>query len=187
MCGIFGLVSDDISDGLTRAVIAQLRHRGPDASGAINISGKLCLVHLRLAIIDLSIAGAQPMEDASTGNVIVFNGEIYNFREIRKELEVAGHAFHSDSDTEVLLKGYGHWGRGVLNRVVGMFAFAVWDARAQCLFLARDRMGEKPLYYAELPRGQFAFSSELKTLLLHPGLSRTINEDALAEYFANGY
>lgn len=187
MCGIFGLVSDDISDDLTRAVFAQLRHRGPDASGEKKISGKIYLAHLRLAINDLSIAGAQPMEDAPTGNVIVLNGEVYNFHEIRKELKAVGYVFHGKSDTEVLLKGYGHWGRGVLSRLVGMFAFAVWDAREQSLFLARDRMGEKPLYYVELPRGQFAFSSELKTLLLHPELSRKINKDALAEYFANGY
>lgn len=147
-----------------------LTHRGPDDEGIEVLDGagddglSLGLVHRRLSIIDLSTAGHQPMTDVQTGNRIVYNGEIYNFREIRQELEQRGYTFAGHSDTEVILKAYGCFGIECLHRFRGMFAFAIWDARARRLFLAVDRFGIKPLYVYEAD-GRFAFSSELRTLL----------------------
>src|SRR5689334_16396917 len=158
MCGIAGLISTqpDSSDRLRRGA-EQMRHRGPD-SGGQKLIGHAGLAFRRLAIIDLSSDGDQPMTN-ETGDVwLVFNGEIYNFRALRAEL-AEKHEFHSRTDTETLIHGYEEWGiEGLLRRIDGMFAFALWDARTQELFFARDRVGKKPLYYSRWNEG-FAFAS----------------------------
>jgi asparagine synthase (glutamine-hydrolysing) len=189
MCGIYGMVGES---GEKQEKLLSVRrligHRGPDAFHHLQLDGgNVLLAHARLAILDVSEKGNQPMVDDDTGNVIVLNGEIYNFLELRKDLEARGCRFTSHSDTEVLLKGYAAWGREVLQRLTGMFAFGLWDRAKRELFIARDRMGEKPLYYAEGPGGSFAFSSELKPLLLDSRASRDINGEALAHYIAYGY
>jgi len=157
MCGIFGIVARNarIPDGVLERSTQSLAHRGPDDSGTILLRDaipepvEIGLGNRRLAILDLSPLAHQPMHDAETGNWIVYNGEIYNFHDIRKELEEAGTSFVSRSDTEVLLKAYARWGEACLARFRGMFAFAIWDARRHRLVLARDPMGIKPLYYAQ--------------------------------------
>src|SRR5713101_1133280 len=172
MCGIFGILSreGDVSrDVLTRAQNC-LAHRGPDDSGAVVVdcsaaaAYQLGFAHTRLSIIDLSPLGHQPMQDPVTGSWIVFNGEIYNFRELRTELEAAGVEFRSHSDTEVILAAYRVWGESCLLRLGGMFAFALWDAPRKRLVLARDPMGIKPLYYHQSEQ-TFIFASEVRTLL----------------------
>src|SRR6266480_3730073 len=166
MCGIFGVVAEggSVSQELVARAERSLGHRGPDDSGTVVIhSGQGCQVtfaHTRLSIIDLSPLGHQPMQDPSTGNWIVFNGEIYNFRELRAKLEEEGIRFESNSDTEVLLKAYGRWGEDCLDKLRGMFAFAIWDAQRHRLLLVRDPMGIKPLYYCT-SRQYFLFGSEL--------------------------
>jgi asparagine synthase (glutamine-hydrolysing) len=172
MCGIFGIIGHHarIPEGLLERGTASLAHRGPDDSGTIVLrdgdqgSTEIGLGNRRLAILDLSPLAHQPMHDAETGNWIVYNGEIYNFREVRRELEQSGASFISHSDTEVLLKAYARWGPKCLGKFRGMFAFAVWDAKAQQLFLARDPMGIKPLYYAQ-SGSFFIFASEVRSLL----------------------
>lgn len=158
-----------------------IAHRGPDGSGAFE-DGPVALGHKRLAIIDLTDAAAQPMRNEDGNLRLVFNGEIYNFQELRKELEAAGHSFASHSDAEVILHGYEEWGESCLTRLNGMFAFALWDAQARSLFLARDRYGIKPLYYAFLG-GQFVFGSEQKALRAHPSFKAELDHAALYEYF----
>jgi asparagine synthase (glutamine-hydrolysing) len=146
----------------------------------------VALVHTRLAIIDTSDAAAQPMHD-ETGTVhVVFNGEIYNFRELRAELAGAGYRFSNRSDTEVIVNGYRHWGTGVFSRLVGMFAIAIWDSRRRRLVLARDRFGEKPLYYMERPDA-LLFGSEIKAILTWPGVPRTAELSALHDFLSFGY
>jgi asparagine synthase (glutamine-hydrolysing) len=172
MCGIVGMVARDASvapDVLERAA-QSLAHRGPDDSGTVILREttpeplEIGLGNRRLAILDLSPLGHQPMQDPETGNWITFNGEIYNFREVRRTLEQGGVEFRSHSDTEVLLKAYGHWSERCLDELRGMFAFAIWDAKRHRLFLARDPMGIKPLYYASAGPF-FLFASEVRTLL----------------------
>ncbi len=172
MCGIFGIVARNarIPDGVLERGTQSLAHRGPDDSGTIVLRDsvpepvEIGLGNRRLAILDLSPLGHQPMHDAETGNWIVYNGEIYNFRDVRHELEQAGTNFVSHSDTEVLLKAYARWGEDSLAKFRGMFAFALWDAPRHRLFLARDPMGIKPLYYAQAG-SYFLFASEVRTLL----------------------
>ena len=155
MCGIVGILARScrVSEDLLERATKSLAHRGPDHSGTTIIREtvpqplEIGLGNRRLAILDLSPLGHQPMRDPETGNWIVYNGEIYNFREIRQELEKHGVHFTSQSDTEVLLKAYGRWSEGCLKELRGMFAFAIWDARHHRLFLARDPLGIKPLYY----------------------------------------
>src|SRR5450755_2646468 len=155
MCGIVGILArkTQISPGVLEQATRSLAHRGPDDSGTVLLketqpeSLEVGLGHRRLAILDLSPLGHQPMQDPVTGNWIVFNGEIYNFGELRKELEASGARFQSHSDTEVSLAAYRVWGERCLTRLGGMFAFAVWDAARRRLLLARDPMGIKPLYY----------------------------------------
>lgn len=172
MCGIVGAIGSEVPEKglrLERA-LASIAHRGPDGQGVWRDS-VAHLGHRRLAIIDLSQAGAQPMVDPEQGMVIVFNGEIYNYREIRAELEAKGHVFRSTSDTETLLRGYVEWGEGVLERCNGMWAFVIWDPRERRAFAARDRFGVKPFYYAH-KGGVFAFGSEPKALhILDPSLA----------------
>ncbi len=189
MCGIVGIFpkSDRISPEQSNALregIRALSHRGPDDSGCWrhDQTGVL-LGHTRLSILDLSPAGNQPMISHSNRYVIVFNGEIYNFRTIRKELEALGQTrWNGHADTEVLLSAIEHWGvEGALKRAVGMFAFALWDQETHSLYIARDRFGEKPLYYG-FSQGGLIFASELKALKKFPDFSRELDRDALALY-----
>ncbi len=167
---------------------ATLAHRGPDGSGVwVDAAGCLALGQRRLAVIDLSPQGAQPMVSACGGHVIAYNGEIYNHREIRVELESLGHAFRGHSDTEVLLAAIAQWGvEEAVKRCVGMFAFAAWDAAARELHLVRDRLGIKPLY-AGFAGDDLVFGSELKALTAHPGFDTALDPNALALYFRHNY
>jgi len=165
----------------------RLAHRGPDDFGMfLNDSAGVALAHHRLSIIDLSSNGRQPMSTRDGRWTITFNGEIYNHGELRRELEQLGCTFSSTSDTEVLLYGYRAWGEQVLNRLVGMFAFGIWDAHERTLFLARDRVGKKPLVYFR-QGNVLAFASELKALLAVPGCEPVLNPDAVDAYLALGY
>lgn len=166
MCGIAGIVTRDGSppnEGILRRMSESIAHRGPDGAGAWSAPG-IGLAHRRLAIIDLSPSAAQPMHDASGKLTIVFNGEIYNYLELRRELEAKGVAFRTHSDTEVILEAYRAWGSDAFARLRGMFALAIWDAAARRLILARDKVGKKPLFYATTPDGHLAFASEIKAL-----------------------
>ncbi len=189
MCGIAGWF--DLSGErppqtrLVEAMTNAIAHRGPDGDG-FHFSPGVGLGHRRLAIIDLN-TGAQPMYNASRSVCIVFNGEIYNYRELRSELEARGRRFSTSSDTEVVIQSWEEWQEKGLERLRGMFALALYDQKAGTLFLARDRLGEKPLYYAELNDGSLIFGSELKALLVHPALRREIDPCAVEEYFALGY
>jgi asparagine synthase (glutamine-hydrolysing) len=188
MCGIVGIASQHsiAARAWLAAGSARLRHRGPDDSGEWwSSDGHAGLAHRRLAIVDLTPAGHQPMlrEPALS---IVFNGEIYNFQDLKSELTAAGHTFVSDSDTEVILAAYATWGTACLARLNGMFAFALYDAQRRQLFLARDRAGEKPLFYA-LAGGTIRFASELKALLADETLPRRVDAEALDCYLADGF
>src|SRR5579863_9958909 len=193
MCGIFGIVTDNArvpADVLERATNS-LAHRGPDDRGTVifrdssSEAVEIGLGNRRLAILDLSPLGHQPMNDPSTGNWIVYNGEVYNFREVRAKLEQLGLHFSSGSDTEVILKAYSQWGEKCLDEFRGMFAFAIWDARRHRLFVARDPMGIKPLYYAEAGP-YFLFASEVRTLLGTGLLPRAIDQAGLVNYLTFG-
>ncbi len=191
MCGIAGFVrpaggrdADDATATLGR-MSATLRHRGPDDSG-VWTDGTAGLAHQRLAIIDLSPAGHQPMASEDGRVHIVFNGEIYNFLELRRELEEQGFAFRSRSDTEVIVQGYRRWGADVFSRLRGMFAIAIWDTAERRLILARDRVGKKPLYYA-LHDGCLVFGSEIKAILAFPGIPRRPNLEAIHHYLTLQY
>jgi len=170
---------------LIRRMTDALTHRGPDESGQ-HIEPGVALGHRRLSIIDLA-SGQQPLFNDDRSAAIVFNGEVYNFATLRPELEQLGYRFQTHSDTEVILRAWEAWGAGCVQRLRGMFAFAIWDAKRRQLFLARDRLGIKPLYYALLPNGHFVFGSELKALLPHPQLPRERDARAIEEYFAYGY
>jgi len=188
MCGIGGFSCFDRdlggSDVLTR-MADQMVHRGPDAAGVFR-EGAIGLCHRRLSIIDLSSAANQPMISSDGRLVMVFNGEIYNFQALKRELEAAGHGFATQSDSEVLLAAYAHWGVSCLDRLNGMFAFAIWDRRAETLFIARDRLGKKPLYYTQLG-GDIAFASELKALMPVPGFDKTLRPESVRDFFAYQY
>jgi len=166
MCGLFGALSfsgQSVDTGIANAMSEKVARRGPDDQGEW-FDGPVMLGHRRLAIIDLSPQGHQPMHDVSEQYTIVFNGTIYNYPELREQLIADGYAFHSHSDTEVILNAYAHWGEACTEKLHGMFAFAIWDKSAQSLFLARDRMGIKPLYYARTSEG-FYFASNPQALL----------------------
>jgi asparagine synthase (glutamine-hydrolysing) len=183
MCGITGMLhlsSAPASEAAVRAMMAAIAHRGPDGEGVF-IDGPCGLGHRRLAIIDLSDAARQPMADASGRFTMVYNGEIYNFAELRIELERAGRRFRSKSDAEVLVNAWAEWGADALDRLNGMFAFAIWDARERTLTLARDRYGVKPLYYA-IARNQLLFGSEAKALLAHGDCAASLDREGLLEY-----
>ena len=189
MCGIAGFIdfnshNIDRARERAKAMTDAIPHRGPDADG-FYVDGKVALGHRRLSIIDLS-GGHQPMGAANAQIQIAFNGEIYNFQALRKELEHKGHGFVTRSDTEVILQAYLEWGEDCLSKLNGMFAFALWDARSQTLLLARDRVGEKPLYWTR--QGQrLAFASELKALRAGGGCPDEIDTEALDAYFTLGY
>lgn len=189
MCGIIGIVSQLLigNRGWLVAGRDAMAHRGPDDAGEWwSADGCVGLGHRRLAIIDLSPGGHQPMHDAADELTIVFNGEIYNFSDLRHELAAKGYAFRSNSDTEVILATYREWGTDCLSRLNGMFAFAIYDARQRKLFVARDRAGEKPLFYA-LSNGVLRFASELKGLMADPTMPHRIDAEALDCYLAMGF
>ncbi|MDE2196486.1 MAG: amidotransferase 1, exosortase A system-associated, partial [Gammaproteobacteria bacterium] len=189
MCGIAGIVlshkENRVDEGILLAMRDVQSHRGPDQSGLYMTRGA-GLAHRRLSIIDLA-HGRQPMVDEAAGLALIYNGELYNFQALRKELQQQGLAFASHCDTEVLLRAWQRWGESCLPRLRGMFAFAVWDARAQRMHLARDHLGVKPLYYGLTRGGDLVFASELKGLLAHPGVARDIDPRSLEEYLALGY
>jgi asparagine synthase (glutamine-hydrolysing) len=193
MCGIFGIVTRTgrLSQDVLLRAGRSLAHRGPDDSGMVVIDcnsaepDQVGFAHTRLSIIDLSPLGHQPMQERATGNWIIFNGEIYNFRDLRKELEQAGNGFQTQSDTEVILTAYRMWGEDCVARLRGMFAFAIWDAPRQRLLLARDPMGIKPLYCYQSEKG-FVFASEVRTLLQTGLVPRKVDPTGALSYLAFG-
>jgi asparagine synthase (glutamine-hydrolysing) len=189
MCGLVGIFDPQGRAPIDRLLLERMnraqRHRGPDGEG-LHAAPGIGLASTRLAIIDPA-AGAQPMFNEDASVVVVYNGAIYNFRDLQKELRARGHRFRSASDTEVLVHAWEEWGEACVGRLRGMFAFALWDARQRTLFLARDRLGIKPLHYAILPDGRLLFASELKGLLAHPDLPRRIDAFAVEDYLAYGY
>jgi asparagine synthase (glutamine-hydrolysing) len=189
MCGIAGILKTDAFDDADRSALARMNqaqfHRGPD-EGAVHVEGGVGLAHRRLAIIDVR-SGQQPLFNEDGSVVVVFNGEIYNYRSLIYELQALGHVFRTRSDTEVIVHAWEAWGVRCVERFRGMFAFALWDRGRRQLFLARDRLAVKPLYYAWLADGTFVFGSELKALLAHGGLARDLDPAGVEEYFALGY
>lgn len=188
MCGIAGFWTDgaEADRQLLRRMCARLKHRGPDAYGESR-RGRVALGHQRLSIIDLE-GGAQPMANEDGSLEVVFNGEIYNFQQLRRELAAKGHRFRTRSDTEVLLHLYEEEGEQMPERLNGMFAFAIWDESRQQMFLARDRLGKKPLYYSmQVPGMRLCFASELKPFLEIAGFAGKLNPQAVADFLAFGY
>ena len=196
MCGIAGVARLSAATNMSETDLAAtvcamtrpLAHRGPDDAGTwLDKSAGIGLGHRRLSVVDLSAAGSQPMHSADGGLVISYNGEIYNAAELRAELEARGRIFRGHSDTEVIVEGCSAWGvERCVERLIGMFAFAVWNRRTRTLTLVRDRIGIKPLYWAELPN-LLLFGSELKALRAHPGWTGEIDRDALLGYLRYGY
>ena len=185
MCGILALISPSaaIGSGATDAIRDTLLHRGPDAGVTwIHPRCRLALAHRRLSIIDVSREADQPMVSADGNLRIVFNGEIYNYRELRSELVAGGATFRTKSDTEVLLEGFAAWGDGVLNRINGMFAFAIWDERRKQLFVARDRFGEKPVFVGRAVDGSLLVASEMKAILGHPSMRVSASTEAVNRF-----
>ena len=186
MCGLVGKVSfSGVDTDLIRGMMASIAHRGPDDHG-LWTDGVCVLGHQRLSIIDLTAAGRQPMVDEEDKLQIVFNGEIYNYRELRTELISKGHAFYTQTDTEVLLRAYKEWGVDSLDKLRGMYAYGIWNSRQRTLFLARDRIGKKPLFYA-LNGDRFYFASEIQGLLACDEISRELNSKAIDHYLSYGY
>ena len=190
MCGICGTAAragESVSEAAIEAMTESLHHRGPDDQGIWRShDGRVGFGHRRLSIIDLSPAGHQPMKDATGALTISFNGEIYNFLELRRELESLGHAFRTHTDTEAILEAYRQWGTACVEHLNGMFAFALHDAANERLFFARDRAGEKPLFYAHAG-GTLLFASELKALMANPAFRAQLDPAALNEYLTYGY
>ncbi len=183
MCGFAGFVGE--VENRERVLVDMMNtiiHRGPDSEGKF-VDGDAALGFRRLSIIDLSEVGDQPLYNEDKSKVLVFNGEIYNYQELRKELVEAGHVFVSNTDSETLLHGYEEWGEKLLDRLRGMYAFAIWDRKKKRLFAARDIFGIKPLYYAQM-NGTLLFGSEIKSFLEHPRFDKIFNEDALGNYLS---
>jgi asparagine synthase (glutamine-hydrolysing) len=189
MCGITGIVDLKGRREVSRMLLSRMNetqvHRGPDAGG-LHLEPGVGLGHRRLSIIDLA-TGQQPLFNEDGSVVVVFNGEIYNYQALIPELTALGHVFRTKSDTEVIVHAWEAWGEACVERFRGMFAFALWDRNRETLFLARDRLGVKPLYYAVLGDGHIVFGSELKSLAAHPGLPRDLDPLAIEDYFAFGY
>lgn len=189
MCGISGMFDTQGLRSYDRALASRINniqaHRGPDEDD-LHLEPGLALGHRRLSVIDLA-TGQQPQFNADASVGIVFNGEIYNFQELVPELKALGYVFRTRSDTEVIVHAWSAWGTACVHRLRGMFAFAIWDRAQQTLFLARDRMGVKPMHYAWLPDGTFIFGSELKVITAHPGFVREIDPKAVEDYFSFGY
>src|SRR5437660_8129085 len=184
MCGIAGSARSDgapVDRELIERMNEAIRHRGPDDDG-FYFSDGVGLAMRRLAIIDLK-SGHQPIHNQDRTAWIVFNGEIYNYRELRAQLEKLGHEFYTDSDTEAIIHAYDQYGTDCPKYLRGMFAFAIWDERTKSLFLARDRVGKKPLLYAQI-NGQLVFGSEFSALLKHPGVSRDVDFEAIHYYLS---
>ncbi|PCK33610.1 asparagine synthase (glutamine-hydrolyzing) [Pseudoalteromonas piscicida] len=184
MCGIAGMVAarfEPVSNLAIKNMTDSIVHRGPDGEG-IWVEGNVGLGHRRLSILDLSSAGHQPMMSSDTRYIMSYNGEIYNFRELRADLERLGYTFRSQTDSEVLLNAFHAWGTDCLLKFNGMFSVAIWDRVEKQLFLARDRYGVKPLYYSQNGKG-FFFGSEIKAILTHPDVKAEMNKEALVEYF----
>lgn len=186
MCGIVGFTNHvDDPERVIGAMMDRIRHRGPDAEGRYT-DEDIALGHRRLSIIDVSSSGDQPIFNEDGSKVIVFNGEIYNYREIREELKAAGHTFRTNTDTEVLIHGYEEFGPELLGRLRGMFSFVIWDKNKKELFGARDFFGIKPMYYAKMGR-TLLFGSEIKSFLEHPEFKKELNTDALENYLTFQY
>ncbi len=189
MCGIAGIFHLSEQTHIDADLIAQMNdrqiHRGPDAGDYFFDPG-IALAHRRLSIIDLE-GSPQPMMSADKRAIIVFNGEIYNFKELHKELSAKGHTFNTDGDTETILNAYLEWGEECVHKLRGMFAFALWDREKQTLFMARDRLGIKPFFYTLLPSGEFVFGSELKVLTAHPLFDKKLRNTTIEDYFSLGY
>ena len=189
MCGIVAIIDLHARRTIARDVLVRMNesqhHRGPD-EGGIHLAPGIGLGHRRLSIIDLA-TGQQPLYNADRSVVVIFNGEIYNYRELIEELSSLGYTFRTRSDTEVIVHAWQAWGERCVDRFRGMFAFILWDEKQQTAFMARDRLGVKPLYYAVLPDGFLIAGSELKSLLAHGALARAIDPLAVEEYFAFGY
>ncbi|MDQ3936436.1 MAG: asparagine synthase (glutamine-hydrolyzing) [Actinomycetota bacterium] len=186
MCGITGILATSDSLAISEELVAEMRdtlpHRGPDDAGAwYSGPGRVALGHRRLSIVDLSAAGHQPMCNEDGTVWITYNGEVYNHAALREELEAKGHAYRSNTDTETIVHLYEEEGIDCVKRLQGMFGFAIWDARRRELFLARDRMGIKPVYYAT-PPGGFLFGSEIKAILRHPAMTAELDEEAFQSY-----
>ena len=179
MCGICGIIQPKkpVSHSLIKSMCDTIFHRGPDDEG-IFIRGNVALGARRLSIIDL-VTGHQPISNEDGRIWIAYNGEVYNFPELKKELEKKGHKFRSKSDTETVVHSYEEWGEDFVKKLRGMFAFAIWDEREKKLILVRDRIGIKPLYYTLLKDGTIVFGSELKTLLKYQEIDREIDFEAL--------
>ncbi|MES2620509.1 MAG: asparagine synthase (glutamine-hydrolyzing) [Bacteroidota bacterium] len=185
MCGIVGQVkfNGQVSEQNCRAMMEAIKHRGPDGEGLyINDSKTVSLGHRRLSFLDLSDAGKQPMTNEDDSLWLTFNGEIYNYLELRSELEKCGHRFHSHTDSEVILHGYEEWGFDVVNHLKGMFAFGLWDEKSRRLFIARDRFGIKPIYYY-YHHGNFVFGSEIKALKANTEVNTSLNYSSFTDYF----
>jgi len=181
ICGIFNLDGEPIPHRYVKSMTDAMAHRGPDDEGHY-IDVNIALGHRRLAVLDLTPAGHQPMSNQEGTVILVYNGEIYNHLELKVELEALGYRFRSRTDTEVLLNGYDAWGIDVVYKLNGMFAFGLWDGRTRTLYLARDRYGIKPLYWTKVGKA-LLFASEIKAILTHPLVSVQVNPDALNEYF----
>ncbi|HIW53891.1 MAG TPA: asparagine synthase (glutamine-hydrolyzing) [Candidatus Ruthenibacterium merdigallinarum] len=188
MCGFVGFTGMiDAREAVLQRMMDRIVHRGPDMGGRYLDDG-VALGFRRLSILDLSEAGAQPMSSEDGGVTVVFNGEIYNFMELRKELETLGHRFHCGADTEVLVHGYEEWGDGLVHRLRGMYGFVIWDKLRGRLFGARDIFGIKPFYYYPIPGGEgLLFGSEIKSFLDHPKFRKAVNENALRPYLTLQY
>ncbi len=186
MCGFCGFTGEVVDrDRILHTMAEKITHRGPDSEG-VYTDETLAMAFRRLSIIDLE-GGHQPIENEDGSKVLMFNGEIYNYRDLREQLLAAGHRFTTESDSEVLLHGFEEWDTALLDRVRGMFAFAIWDKPTQSLFLARDFFGIKPMHYCLLPDGRLVFGSEIKSLLEHPDVPRVFNESALDNYLSYQY
>ncbi len=189
MCGIVGIWDSRGTRSIDQGTLVRMNqsqnHRGPDETG-LHLAPGVGLGHKRLSIIDLA-TGQQPLFNEDGSVVVVYNGEIYNYQALIPELTALGHVFRTRSDTEVIVHAWEAWGEACVQRFRGMFAFALWDERKQTLFLARDRLGVKPLFYAHLADGLVLFGSELKSLMAHSGLRRDIDPRAVEDYFALGY
>jgi len=189
MCGIAGFVDCGTMDCRDRSATLDrmcqaILHRGPDDQGTV-LRGPAALGMRRLSIIDVA-GGRQPIFNEDGRIAVVFNGEIYNYLELRHELESRGHRFQTQSDTEVIVHGYEEYGLNCVSRLRGMFGLAIWDSRDETLLLARDRVGKKPLHYAQL-NGALVFGSEIKSILQHPSIKREVNYEALSSFLSFGY
>ena len=184
MCGIVGYINEHIEKETLENMMDQIVHRGPDGSGTY-LDESIALGHRRLSIIDIE-GGTQPMKNEDENLICIFNGEIYNYQELKKELMNQGHIFKTNSDTEVLLHGYESWGTELPNKLRGMFAFAIWNRKKKELFCARDFFGIKPFYYYH-KKGTFLFGSEIKSFLPHPDFEKELNQEQLELYLTYQY